>query len=265
MRVGVLPSSRLDQEALQRVIRRRAMRVDRDRPAAVRARRPPRRRPAAPRSRGADGRLESNGLSALACSSAPRSAPPRRRARARSATDPRRPARSNSMTAATRTNTFIRALVRRTGRNDAAPHAPTWRLEGSLRGRQHLRDARIAQLPDHAIEDEVMDVHDRRDDQHARREVEAAGVAGEPRTGNEQRHAARDQRRPIRPAVPAARLPVRARSRARRILAREVMRDPQILRGVHHGEDAGAVARLRRRGGRDPGEDDRDRRTRAPA
>ena len=70
---------------------------------------------------------------------------------------------------------------------------------------QQRCDAAVAQLPDRAIENEVVNVNQRREDQKAGREVMMKRAAGQPRSGNEQRNAADNQHAEIRQRTPVAR------------------------------------------------------------
>ena len=74
---------------------------------------------------------------------------------------------------------------------------------------QQPGDARIAQFPQRAIEDEMVDVYDRSENQEAGGEVVMQYAADDPRPGNEERDAAGDEVRkyPVirQPEWPAAR------------------------------------------------------------
>src|SRR5215472_11421570 len=111
-------------------------------------------------------------------------------------------------------------------------------------GRSHLCvdeqrcNTAIAQLPDCTIQNEVMDVHQRSEDQKALREIEVKDMRNDPRSRNEERDATRDQNSKIPDRTPVlAPLGVR-------LSPGVVTRDPQILCGVHYCEHSHAVAVL---------------------
>ena len=104
---------------------------------------------------------------------------------------------------------------------------------------QHARDARIAQLPERAIQYEMMDVHDGGENQKARGEVEMKDATDDPRAGNKERDAAGDQREEV-----ARHSPARLAGSARFALL-VVAGDPYVLRGMQDRQDSAAVARLR--------------------
>ena len=66
-------------------------------------------------------------------------------------------------------------------------------------------DPAVAQLPDGAIQNEVVDIHQRREDQEAGGEVMMKRAAGQPRAGHKQRDAAEDQHAEIGQWPPVAR------------------------------------------------------------
>ena len=93
---------------------------------------------------------------------------------------------------------------------------------------QRRADARVAQLPDHAVEQEVVQVHRRRDEQRetrVEREHSERARREQPRGHDPERGADQDRRAQI-----AERRAARRRGEARR--ARVVDRDPQVLHGV---------------------------------
>ena len=62
---------------------------------------------------------------------------------------------------------------------------------------QQRGDAGIAEFPDCAVQNEVMNVDERREGQKAGGKIGVEQAAGEPRSGNEKRDAAGDQRQKI--------------------------------------------------------------------
>ena len=112
---------------------------------------------------------------------------------------------------------------------------------------------RVAQLPDRAVEDEVVDVDDGGEDQDARREVEAQQIAGDPWARDEQGDAAGQQRGRVRPRPPSG------AGAGLRLASGEVARHPEVLSRVHDREHPRAVAGLRQlRAGRPFGDGRRD-------
>src|SRR5208337_5261194 len=93
---------------------------------------------------------------------------------------------------------------------------------------QERRDSSIAQLPDRPVQNKVVNVHERSEDQEATREVVVEQAACQPRSRNKQSDAAGDQHSEISPwtPVPAA--------LARGLAPGIVARNPEILRRMHH-------------------------------
>src|SRR5580698_4784143 len=101
------------------------------------------------------------------------------------------------------------------------------------------RYARIAQLPDGAVENKMMNIDERGEREEARGKVGVKHAADDPRSGNEQRDAAGNQRHKI-----ASERPVGLAGRAGFFFL-VVAGDPQVLRGMQNREQAAAVSRLR--------------------
>src|ERR1700728_187123 len=85
----------------------------------------------------------------------------------------------------------------------------------------------------------MVDIHDRGEDQEAGGEVVVKHAADDPRAGDEERDAARDEREEVAGQAPAG------FARGARFAALVVAGDPDVLRRVQDGENAAAVARLR--------------------
>src|SRR4029077_11133760 len=103
---------------------------------------------------------------------------------------------------------------------------------------QEIRNATVPQLPNRAVEQKMVEIHQRGEDQEAAREVEMKYVAGYPGSGNEQTDSASDQYREIRQRTPL--LAAFGTSLSPGVIAG----DPQILRRVHHCQNACAVTAL---------------------
>jgi hypothetical protein len=94
-------------------------------------------------------------------------------------------------------------------------------------------NAAVAELPDGAIEDEVVQIHQRHEDHETLHEVVAKEAARDPWAGDEEREATHDENRIVA-------LEAKRRRAVGCIAARVVARDPEVLRAVHEGQCTGA-------------------------
>ena len=105
---------------------------------------------------------------------------------------------------------------------------------------QQRGNAAVPQFPDGAIQNEVMNIHQRGENQKAGAEVRVEEPAGQPWSGNEKRDAASHQHREVGEGTPTA------RALCAGLTAGVVAGDPEILRRVHDRKHSAAVAALRK-------------------
>src|SRR5271154_5132659 len=112
-----------------------------------------------------------------------------------------------------------------------------WRF--SVAVHQQRNNARIAQFPERAVEEKMVDVYHRRKDQKARGEIEVKNSAHDPRTRNEQCDTARGQYQKIASHSPGA------PGSGARFAALIVACNPDVLGRMQDSQNSAAIARLR--------------------
>src|ERR1700732_3515426 len=104
---------------------------------------------------------------------------------------------------------------------------------------EQCSDARIAQFPHGTVQNKVVNIYERREGEKARGKISVKNAADDPRSWDEERDSAGNQSDKI-----TGKRPTRVASRTG-LLFLVIARNPQVLRGMEHGEQPAAVTRLR--------------------
>src|SRR6202049_3416533 len=104
---------------------------------------------------------------------------------------------------------------------------------------EHCSDARIAQFPDGTVQNKVVNIYESRECEKARDKISVKNAADDPRPWDEERDSAGNQCHKI-----TGKRPTGVASRTG-LLFLVIARNPQILRGMEHGEQPAAVTSLR--------------------